>query len=243
MKVIYASLFALANARSIINPKPYILDERPVIKDTAKPTTAGECTTNPWLLLSIINNNAATKMDLATTMKSLVNCKDNQHVREIFSLNYLMANNAALWNNLRVGGVATGNLVDLLQLDPKKDLKNWSDSKVFINMYKWKLYNDLYNKAPFPKYQYVQRKFDSFKKAKAAAEKNVLNVDKMEQFREWMPYAKPLAKAFAAPKPVVAKQFAPVVQQQYVAPKPVVIQQQAPAVVSVPASDVVVASP
>jgi hypothetical protein len=195
--------------------------------------TAGSCKTNPWLLLSLINNNAASKMDLATTMKSLVACKDNQHVREIFSLNYLMANNADLWNNLRVGGVANGNLVDLLQLDPKKDLASWTDSKVFINMYKWKLYNDLYNKAPFPKYQYVQRKFDSFKKAKAAAEKT--NTDKLEQYREWAPYAKPLNKLFAQ-KP--AQHFAPVAQQQYVAPKPV-----AQAVVQAAASDVVVASP
>jgi hypothetical protein len=229
MKVIYASLFALASARSIINPKPYFLDERPVVKPDAQVTTPTSCTTNPWLLLSLINKSAATKIGLDTAMKSLVKCKDNQHVREIFSLNYLMSNNKDLWTKLRVdpdGNAANGDqLVDILQLDPKKDLKNWSDSKVFINMYKWKMYNDLYNKAPFPKYQYVQRKYNAFKTAKADAEKAVPKLDKLEQFREWAPYAQPVAKLFSGAKPV---KKVPIVQE--------------PAKVVLPASAVVVPS-
>lgn len=238
MKVVYASLIALVSSRSIIDLKPYNLDERPNVTPNKK-VTAGDCQVNPWLLLTLFNrwtvDNPTADVKRSTIFKSLVQCKDNQDVKEIFTFDYMLKKKPELWNNLQTNPVpqtgktlAERSVVDLLDIDStadgfRKTLKDWSSSKVFMNMYKRKFWADQFNTPVAQRYQYVNRKYDSFKAARdeakthSATASGVASIadgftanaksgdQKLEQFRFWAPYAKPVANAFRGPKPAVQK--------------------------------------
>merc|ERR1711981_78699 len=225
MKFVYASIVALASAKSIINPKPYLLDERPEPLRPVSSVPANDCHVNPWILLTLVNQwDAANSFTLAngglnTVMKSLQKCKDNDHVKEIFTLNYVMKKKPELYTNLITADTVAPNqidrnadgtmdkVVDLLQItDPAATFSTWSDSKVFVNMYKWNMWNNLYNQAPLQRYQYVTRKVDAFKdqKAKALAAETAAqagratpftsNEQKLMQLRDYLPFAQPVIK-------------------------------------------------
>jgi len=242
MKVVYASLIALVSSRSIIDLKPYNLDERPNVTPNKK-VTAGDCQVNPWLLLTLFNRLPdlapdGTKFDVkqSTIFKSLVKCKDNQDVKEIFTFDYMLKKKPELWNTLQANPVPqTGKtlaewsvVTNLLDIDSTDDgflktLKDWSSSKVFMNMYKRQFWANQFNTPGAQRYQYVNRKYDSFKDARkdakthSATASSVASIadgftanaksgdQKLEQFRFWAPYAKPVANAFRGPKPAVQK--------------------------------------
>jgi len=226
MKFVYASIIALANAKSIINLKPYLLDERPEPVRAQFASQPNDCQVNPWILLSLVDQLAADtdKVKLDYAMKSLQKCKDNDHVKEVFTINYIMKKKPDLYANLvetdtganainRDLDTTTNEKVkDLLQItDPATTFKAWSDSKVFINMYKWNAWNKLYNQKPLQSYQYLTRKVDSFKDQKTKAEAKTSNKQrnvgnpavmtpytsseqKLMQLRDYLPFAQPVIK-------------------------------------------------
>jgi len=191
--------------RSIINPDPYLPDERPEVGAPIHvlPQAGSGCKVNPWLLMAMLNHavpatiskSSMTQIGISGTgkntfptksvgldfvMKSLMACKDNEKVKEIFSLNYLMKDKPDLYKVLNTGATdadrgyksykvdgARDPLVDLLGIKGT-ELSKWTKSKVFLNMYKWKLYNQLYSGqyqgsqgTPFVKYKYMKDKFNN----------------------------------------------------------------------------------
>merc|ERR1711972_255400 len=95
----------------------------------------------------------------------------------------------------------------------KQNLQDWSKSKVYFSMMKWKYYNDFFNGAPLQKFQFWTRKANDLKTHKADAEKKYTN--KLERIREYKPFLKPFMRKEAAP-------IAPIVQQPIIPARPII---------------------
>jgi hypothetical protein len=244
MKLVFASFFALASAL------PYNPDHRPSNAKIVEPASwveeieaniGQDCAVNPYILNLLIGKlpSVTTAVQTKTVWSSLRKCKDNDAVKHIFTIDYLVKNKANLYNDLLEAGDGNSQLdhnndgtkdyvKDFLQLDTtgkktfKANLQDWSKSKVYFSMMKWKYYNDFFNGAPLQKFQFWTRKANDLKTHKADAEKKYTN--KLEQIREYKPFLTPFVKKQqpAAVVPV-AVPVAPIIP---VEPMPVAVSQE-----------------
>lgn len=248
MKLVFASIFALASAL------PYNPDERPTDFKRVMPATwveeieaniGQDCAVNPYILNLLISKlpKTQTAVERKTVWSSLRKCKDNEGVKHIFTIDYLMKKKPKLYNDLLEVGDGKSTLdhnndgtkdyvKDFLQLDTtgkktfKQNLQDWSKSKVYVSAMKWKYYNDFFNGAPLQKFQFWTRKANDYKTHKADAEKKYTN--KLEQFREYKPFLTPFVKKQKPIAPV-----APVVPVAPVAPvAPIIPAEPMPVAVS-----------
>jgi len=240
MKLVLACCMAVASAKSIINLNPYDLDSRPTDAKTVEPANwieeidamiGQECAVNPYILNLLINKlPAGDKVTQKTVWSSLRKCKDNSAVNHIMTLDYLVKNKPELYNNLLSGtnghsafdlngdGVAevsplVVNFLDFTKVPGQSfrdNLKDWSKSKVYLNLLKWKSYNDIFNTMSLQRYQFWTRKANDLKTHREAAK--VKYTDKLEQFRAYKPFVKPFLK----------KRVAPAAQPIYNQPKPII---------------------
>lgn len=220
-------------------PKAYDPDFRPAAKAPvhilpSAGVNAANCKINPWLLMAFLNHapaasvsqSALSRTGYATwsakslgmdfVLRSLQGCKDNQKVKDVFAINYLMEDKPELYKALSTGstdaemgykkyevGAKKGErkpLVDLLGIGSGKPLSDWSKSKVYINMYKWKVYNGLYNGTPMVQIKRFQDKFADWKKHRTDAAAEVTKEraldskywknpqQKIDEIPHWMPY-------------------------------------------------------
>jgi hypothetical protein len=149
-----------------------------------------------------------------------------------------MKNKANLYNDLLEAGDGNSQLdhnndgtkdyvKDFLQLDTtgkktfKQNLQDWSKSKVYFSMMKWRYYNDFFNGAPLQKFQFWTRKANDLKTHKADAEKKYTN--KLEQIREYKPFLTPFVKK---QHPAAVVPVAPVAPIIPVEPMPVAVSQE-----------------
>jgi len=246
MKLVFACCVAVASAKSIINLNPYNLDSRPTNVKTVEPASwleeidaaiGQDCAVNPYILNLLINKIPAGDMVTQSTVwSSLRKCKDNSAVNHIMTLDYLVKNKPELYNNLLSGsngesafdlngdGVAEVSplVVDFLDLTKvegqsfRGNLKDWSNSKVYLNLLKWKQYNNIFNTMSLQKYQFWTRKVNDLNKHKDAAK--IKYTDKMEQFRAYKPFVKPFMKPFGG---VLKKRIAKVAPQ-FIQPKQII---------------------
>jgi hypothetical protein len=128
-------------------------------------------------------------LGLDFVMRSLEGCRDNQKARDVFAINYLMQDKPELYNVLYDPTEADtdekrgwkkyelngnhGPLVPMLGLSGKP-FKDWTDSKVLINMYKWKIYNSLYSGTPMTAVKRFKEKYDLFKTERRDADAHVV---------------------------------------------------------------------
>jgi len=225
------------------NPKAYDLDARPEPKEPvhifpSAGENAANCKINPWLLMAFLNHApvaSVSKSSLSRTgyaswptkslgmdfvLKSLRGCRDNQKVKDVFAMNYLMEDKPELYKSLSTGSTdaevgyksyeitdGTGKkipgdrapLISMLGLKGKP-FSDWTASKVYINMYKWKVYNGLYNGTPMTQVKRFQEQFNDYKKHRAdaaaeiAAQRKLSPADwtnpqeKLDELPHWMPY-------------------------------------------------------
>jgi hypothetical protein len=246
MKLVFASIFA-----AVASALPYNPDSRPSNPKIVEPASwieeieaniGQDCAVNPYILNLLIGKLPATQtaVQRKTVWSSLRKCKDNEAVKHIFTIDYLMKNKANLYNDLlEVGdGKSTFDhnndgtkdyVKDFLQLDTtgkktfKQNLQDWSKSKVAVSMMKWKYYNDFFNGAPLQKFQFWTRKANDLKTHKADAEKKYTN--KLEQIREYKPFLKPFMRKEIAPAAPVAPivPIAPIIPAE---PMPVAVSQE-----------------
>lgn len=256
MKLVFASIFAAAiSAKSIINPKPYDLDGRPSDAKIVEPASwleeveaniGQDCAVNPYILNFLIGKAKAagqSTIGTKTIWSSLRKCKDNEAVKHVMTIEYLMKNKAELYNSmitddstkaLDFNGDGTKDyVVDFLELADKSatgytkksfkdNLSGWSKKKTAINFMKWKYYNDLFNTMSLQKFQFWTRKANDFKLHKADAEKMThsdgTKYTKFEQLREYKPFLKPFMRKAKAPAPQVPLQPMPVIPAQPIIP-------------------------
>jgi hypothetical protein len=196
-----------------------------------KETIGEDCAVNPYILNLLINKlPAGDKVTQSTVWSSLRKCKDNSAVNHIMTLDYLVKNKPELYNNLLSGsngqsafdpngdGVheVSPLVVDFLDLTKvegqsfRDNLKDWSNSKVYLNLLKWKQYNNIFNTMSLQRYQFWTRKVNDLNKHKDAAK--IEYTDKLEQFRAYKPFVEPFLK----------KRTAPVANPTFVQPKPII---------------------
>jgi len=178
---------------------PYELDARPADSKIVEPASwveeiqaniGQDCAVNPFILDFLLTKAPQnTNVQRSTVWKSLRKCKDNEAVKHIFTIDYLMKNKAELYGSLTSTTLEDGSnpgtdvdhdndgtndyIVEFLHLHGNKNfrenLKEWSKSKVYLNAMKWKMYNDLFNTMSLQKYQYWKRKAADLKLHKADA--------------------------------------------------------------------------
>lgn len=204
-----------------------------------KETIGQDCAVNPYILNLLINKlPAGDKVTQSTVWSSLRKCKDNSAVNHIMTLDYLVKNKPELYNNLLSG--SNGQSAFALKIKPNGDrvhevqplvvdfldltkvegqsfrdnLKDWSNSKVYLNLLKWKQYNNIFNTMSLQKYQFWTRKVNDLNKHKDAAK--IEYTDKLEQFRAYTPFVSPFVSPF---KRTAAKKVA---KPTFVQPKPII---------------------
>lgn len=229
-------------------PKPYLLDARPAATKpvhTGMPSFAdADCKINPWLLMAflehdpsppvVVSQSALTKtygdkwpansLGLDFVMNSLQGCHNNQKVRDVFAIDFLMKDKPELYgalaagstdaekgyNTYKVGDVKGkfAGVKDLLQLEGTKPFKDWSASKVYLNMYKWKVYNGLYSDTPMFAVKHLKDQYTKFKAervhakelvkkeqdARATKDKLPSMLAKLDEVKHWAPYLPPAFK-------------------------------------------------
>lgn len=126
-----------------------------------------------------------------TVLQLLSNCQDNKDFRAIMSIDYLMTEKpetAADAGVSRFAGLANSEVYRFMGLQPGTSLSEWGDSKVFMNLYKWRMYNQMM-RGPLFGLNSFQQKFDLYETVKNEAETAHTGDDaQILQMRDWLPF-------------------------------------------------------
>jgi len=127
-----------------------------------------------------------------TVLQLLSNCRDNKEFRGIMSIDYIMNDKPSLASDAGIsefGGLPNNPVYQFLGLQPGETLSDWGDSKVFMNLYKWRVYNELMRGQLFGIKRF-QQQFDLYKEVRDEAKIEHAGDDdqSMLEMVDWVPF-------------------------------------------------------
>lgn len=108
-----------------------------------------------------------------TVLQLISNCQNNQDFRAIMSIDYIMADNPSIASDAGISqykGLPNDEVYKFLGIQFGESLSDWSDSKIFTNIYKWRMYNEIMRGTQLFDIKRFQQQVDLYKEVKDEAE-------------------------------------------------------------------------
>jgi len=109
----------------------------------------------------------------STVLQLISNCQNNKDFRAVMSIDYLMTDKPTVASDAGITqykGIPTTDVYKFLGIQFGESLSDWSDSKIFANVYKWRLYNEIMSGTQLFGINRLQQQVDLYQDVKEQAE-------------------------------------------------------------------------
>jgi len=128
----------------------------------------------------------------STVLQLISNCQNNKDFRAVMSIDYLMSDNPTIASDAGItkyNGIPNTDVYKFLGIQFGESLSDWSDSKIFTNIYKWRLYNEIMSGTQLFDIKNFQQQVDLYQEVKDEAEADHAGADSgLLKLRDTVPF-------------------------------------------------------